>query len=208
MSEEDKPTDWFESLYRDASVEGEGVPWTNMATHPSFAAWLETNSLQGSEKGALVVACGMGDDAIELESWGYQVTAFDVAESAIDHCKRRFPDSTVDFQTADLFDENKQWRHRFDFVLEIYTIQALLPKYAETLIPKIADFVAPGGRLLVVTVTGDKPRSFEDGPPWILTPDYVTEFESLGLEIVDRMVREAASKANNDVWVTTFERPA
>jgi len=39
----------------------------------------------------------MGDDAIELESWRYQVTAFDVAESAIDHCKRPFPDSTVDF---------------------------------------------------------------------------------------------------------------
>ena len=93
-------------------------------------------------------------------------------------------------------------------MLEIYTIQALPPKYEETLIPKIADFVAPGGRLLVVTVTGDKPRSFEDGPPWILTPDHVTKFESLGLKIVDRMVREAASKANNDVWVTTFERPA
>lgn len=208
MPEEDKPTAWFEPMYRDASDEGEGVPWANMETQPSFKAWLERNTLDGTGKTALVVGCGMGDDAIELESRGFAVTAFDVSESAIGHCRRRFPDSGVDFQLADLFEPNEQWRGRFDFVLEIYTIQALPPKYESIVIPKIADFVAPDGRLLVVAITTDAERSFDNGPPWPLTPAHIGAFEMQGLVVVDHFEREKASKRDEDVWVTTFERPS
>ena len=40
MPEEDKPTAWFDPLYKNADDEGNGVPWANMATHPGFDAWL------------------------------------------------------------------------------------------------------------------------------------------------------------------------
>ena len=208
MPEEDKPTDWFEPIYRDADDEGSGVPWANMGTHPGFEEWLERNALAGDGQEALVVGCGMGDDAIELESHGFSVTAFDVSESAIDHCRRRFPDTTVDFRVADLFAENDDLRRRFQFVLEIYTIQALPPKYESTVIPRIADFVAPGGRLLVVAVVSETERNFDDGPPWILTPDHVAAFEAEGLEVADHFIRGEQSKQGNDVWVTTFRRPS
>jgi SAM-dependent methyltransferase len=204
--EEDKPTAWFEPLYSAADEQGSGVPWANMSTQPSFQAWLDKHDLNGQGKSALVIGCGMGDDAIELESRGFTVTAFDVSESAIDHCRRRFPDTTVDFQTADLFGPPPAWKHRFDFVLEIYTIQALPPKYEDTVLPTIAGFVAPGGRLLAVAIVGDGPRSFDAGPPWALTKEHVSSFESQGLTVSDQFIREKPSKRGDDVWVTTYTR--
>ena len=81
--DENKPTDWFEPLYAGSNTDGEGVPWANMGIHPAFDGWLKDHPLDGAGKRALVVGCGMGDDAIELEKRGFAVTAFDVADSAI-----------------------------------------------------------------------------------------------------------------------------
>ena len=88
LIEEDSPTDWFEKLYAGSNTAGEGVPWANMETHPSFQKWMETHPLIGEGKSALVVGCGMGDDAVELERRGFKVTAFDVSETAIKLCKK------------------------------------------------------------------------------------------------------------------------
>ncbi len=80
--QEDQPSNWFEPLYAGANKNGEGVPWANMKPHSSFANWLNRNPLDGGGKSALVVGCGMGDDAVELETLGFQVTAFDVSATA------------------------------------------------------------------------------------------------------------------------------
>jgi len=100
--EENKPNDWFERLYSETDKGGEGVPWANMAPHPLFKSWITENPIIGKGKTALVVGCGMGDDAIELETKGFEVTAFDVSNSAIELCKTRFPNSGVNFLQADL----------------------------------------------------------------------------------------------------------
>ena len=157
---EDRPTDWFEPLYARSGNDGSGIPWANMKTHPSFSEWLAQNSLEGTGKFALVVGCGMGDDAIELEFRGFQVTAFDVSDTAIQYCKDRFPESNVSFVQADLLKEQSNWDRKFDFVLEIFTIQALPPKYEDDLIQNISKFVAPGGNLLVIAEVSDEERSF------------------------------------------------
>ena len=205
---EEEPTAWFEPLYREAEVSGKGVPWAHMETHPSFRAWLRGHHLEGRGKKALVVGCGMGDDAIELVSSGFDVTAFDVSPSAIARCRQRFPQAPVDWIVADLLAANKLWIARFDFVLEIYTIQALPPKYEEEVIGKIAGYVAPGGELLVIAVVGVEPRTFDNGPPWVLTQTHVETFQRLGLEITDQFQQEGASRHGRDILVTTFHRPA
>ena len=33
---EEKPTDWFETLYSGTDEAGEGIPWANMIPHPVF----------------------------------------------------------------------------------------------------------------------------------------------------------------------------
>jgi len=207
LPEEDKPTAWFDPLYAGADEDGTGVPWANMATHPGFDAWLAKNALDGKCKTALIVGCGMGDDAIELASHGFSVTAFDVSDAAIAHCRRRFPDISVDFRVADLFNPPSKWKRRFDFLLEIYTIQALPPKYEQNVIGKIADFVRETGQLVTVAIVSDEPRTFESGPPWALTPGHQTAFVQQGLTLTDHQILSGASRRGNDLWVSTLTRP-
>jgi 2-polyprenyl-3-methyl-5-hydroxy-6-metoxy-1,4-benzoquinol methylase len=205
--QEDKPSNWFEPLYANATADGEGVPWANMDTHPAFAYWLSQNTLEGEGKSALVVGCGMGDDAIKLEALGFHVTAFDVSDTAIKYCKQRFPQSKVDFVQANLLEDQSQWQHQFDFVLEIYTVQALPPKYEKDLIQNISDFVAPEGQLLVIAEVGKQERSFENGPPWILTPGHIDSFVSCGLEVTGEHIKEDSSGKNEmETFTTSFKR--
>jgi 2-polyprenyl-3-methyl-5-hydroxy-6-metoxy-1,4-benzoquinol methylase len=205
---EDQPSNWFEPLYAGSSKHGEGVPWANMKTHPSFANWLSRNPLDGAGKSALVVGCGMGDDAVELETLGFQVTAFDVSATAVEYCKERFPQSTVDFRKADLLEDQTQWRRKFDFVLEIFTIQALPPKYEKQVIQNISDFVAPEGQLLVIAEVGREQRAFDNGPPWLLTLEHTDLFVSSGLNVYVTEVEKNALENDGDIFVTTFNKPS
>ncbi|WP_298905652.1 bifunctional 2-polyprenyl-6-hydroxyphenol methylase/3-demethylubiquinol 3-O-methyltransferase UbiG [uncultured Aliiroseovarius sp.] len=204
--DEERPSDWFEPLYSNADQQGNGVPWANMATHPSFARWLKGQSVSGGGRTALVVGCGMGDDAITLEDLGFAVTAFDVSATAIEYCKTRFPESNVNFLQADLLEDQPDWRGAFDFVLEIFTVQALPPKYEAQLIKSISDFVAPGGTLLVVAEVSDAPRDFAKGPPWVLTPDHVEAFVACGLELVDTTTETRSAHVGKATYVSEFRR--
>ena len=51
---------------------------------------------------ALVVGCGLGDDAEFIAGLGFSVVAFDISASAIAAAQQRFPQSTVRYRVADL----------------------------------------------------------------------------------------------------------
>lgn len=203
--EENKPSDWFETLYSGSNNSGEGVPWANMKPHPIFKKWIEDCSPLKYEKTALVVGCGLGDDAIELEGKGFKVTAFDVSKSAIELCRKRFPTSKVEFTTADLLEGVIKWHKKFDLVLEIFTIQALPPKYEDKLIKNISDFVSDKGQLIVITEVQSEKRTYENGPPWLLNNDYIKSFESNGLkQIVHTTSKE--SEIGEEIHLSIFQR--
>ena len=67
---------------------------------------------------ALVVACGLGDDAEELARRGCVVEAFDVLPTAIEIAYRSFPNSSVTYRVADLFELPLSWRERFELIAE------------------------------------------------------------------------------------------
>ena len=95
-------------------------------------------------------------------------------------CKKRFPNSKVEFIKADLIEGVSDWYKKFDFVLEIFTIQALPPKYEDLLIQNISDFVSDNGQLIVITEVQSEQRTYENGPPWLLNNDYIKSFERNG----------------------------
>lgn len=202
---EDKPTDWFDPLYQNASIDGTGVPWANMKTHPYFEDWLLSHPIKGHKKTALVVGCGMGDDAIKLEELGFKVTAFDVSSTAITYCKERFPESAVNFLQADLFDAPSSWNNMYDFIVEIYTVQALPPKYEDETISIITNWVAPKGTLLVIAAVTNEPRDFKNGPPWLLNKNHVQKFEDLGLKTVDQSIHPHGD-LDSQLYVSTFNK--
>ena len=173
-------TGWFEILYAGAQGDAQAVQWTDMEVNPHLAAWLERAGLGGGGKRALVIGCGLGDDAEELARAGFAVVAFDVSPTAIAWCRARFPGSPVRYAVADLFASPTDWQSAFDIVLEVYTLQVLLPDLRPPAIARIAGYVAPGGCLLVIC----RGRDGGDDPghmPWPLTREELGLFRDHGV---------------------------
>ncbi|MDY6938374.1 MAG: class I SAM-dependent methyltransferase [Cyanobacteriota bacterium] len=179
------PSAWFETVYAQSQGDTSEVPWAKLRPHPSLVDWLSCDKIQGEGKLALVIGCGLGDDAEAVASRGFQVTAFDISPTAIAWCERRFPNSTVTYQVADLFDLDRQWHGKYDFIFESHTIQALPLKVRSKTISAIAPLVAPNGTLLVVTRLRDTDAEPE-GPPWALSDRELAGFETLGLSELER----------------------
>ena len=187
---------WFEGIYRDAQQQTRVPPWSCLRPRPAFLDWAKRVDLQGDSRRALVVGCGLGDDAEELARRGFVVTAFDVAPNAVAWCKDRFPNSPVDYQVADLFAPPVAWLHSYDFVLEIFTVQALPVELRTRTIAAIADLVAPGGELFVFSLGADHPAG-RSGPPWALTKGELQHFEHAGLTVCDfEELRELGHEPN------------
>ncbi len=176
---------WFDNVYVKAKGDSNQVPWANMTANAYLKDWLNQNPQIGKGLKALVVGCGLGDDAEALAEKGFNVTAFDISSTAIDWCKQRFPDSSVNYVVADVFDLNKDWIRKFDFVFEARTIQSLPLKVREQVMEAIAQLVAEKGTLLVVTVTRDTPEE-PDGPPYPLSLEEIDYFQKLGLQEINR----------------------
>jgi SAM-dependent methyltransferase len=142
------PTGWFEEFYSQAEGDIEKVYWADRAASPRLLDWLACHPGDGSRR-AVVVGCGLGDDAEAMAAAGHRVTAFDIADSAVAMCRARYPDSGVHYQVADLFDHPGAWHHGFDLVYECNTIQILTGDLRVKALRAIAELVAPGGSALV-----------------------------------------------------------
>src|SRR5262249_34153979 len=87
---------WFDKLYEQATGDASAIPWADLRVNPHFASWLRAQSIDGRGKQALVIGCGLGDDAEQLAALGFLVTAFDVSPTAVDWCRKRYPATKVD----------------------------------------------------------------------------------------------------------------
>ncbi|MEV6151796.1 class I SAM-dependent methyltransferase [Nonomuraea sp. NPDC052129] len=214
--------EWLPSASDSASGSGSGLasasgsgsgsgsgssPSLGSSSSPS-PAWAGSGAEAGIGPGvgrrALVVGCGLGDDAEYVVRFGYDTVAFDVSESAVRLAQERFPDSTVDYRAADLLDPPTEWRHAFDLVVEIMTVQALPEHLHARAIDSVSGFVGPGGTLLVIA------SAREEGgpvfaPPWPLTPSEIASFASEGL-VTDRI--EDLRDPERHRCRATFHRPA
>ena len=144
----------YDELYRNASADPSRVPWAKLAPNVNVTQWLDRAAPHGEPASAggtaLVVGCGLGDAAEELSRRGFNVTAFDIAPTAVAWCRSRFPDSRVNYAQADLLNPPDAWSRAFDFVLEAYTVQAMSLDLRERALRQVAGFVAPRGTLLIV----------------------------------------------------------
>lgn len=172
------PLGWFEELYRQAGGDARLIPWADLGPNPHLTEWIE--KLAAPPRRALVVGCGLGDDAEFLASLGWSVEAFDISQQAIHWARKRFPDSKVQYQAADIFDAPPQWHRSFDLVVEIYTLQVLPPPLRQRAIPLLVDWVSRDGLLLAAA----RGRDESDSPgsmPWPLTEQEIRAFENAGL---------------------------
>lgn len=176
----DDATAWFEPLYKAAEGDASKIPWADLAPNPWLVEWLDRERLVTESSTAVVVGCGLGDDAEELARRGFDVTAFDISETAIEWALARSTDSPVEYRVADLFDLPAPMEGGFDFVFEAYTLQALPHELRSQAIAAVASLVAPGGSILVVQ-RGREDDEQVPGPPWPLSREQLRSFEHAGL---------------------------
>ena len=169
---------WNKALYEKAGRNPAVIPWADMVPNPNLVAWLGRKV--GYGKKALVVACGLGDDAEEMARRRYEVTAFDVSPEAIEWCRERFPDSRVSYAVADLFLPPTEWLGSFNLVVESYTLQTFPKELRPRAARALAELVAPGGTLFVIA-RGREPGDPEGEFPWPLTRVELDAFNDAGL---------------------------
>lgn len=159
-------TGWLETLYSSAGGDASKVPWADGVANPGLVSWLDARASHGGR--ALVVGCGLGDDAEELARRGYAVTAFDVSSSAVSWARSSHSGTTCDYVCADLLHPPGEWAQAFDLVVEIYTVQVLRGEPRREALLALPGFVAPGGTLLLIA-RGRDDDDPEGDLPWPLT---------------------------------------
>ena len=178
---------WFEALYQEAASDNEVIPWADLEPNTYFRKWADANKLTGDGRKALVVGCGLGDDAKYLHDLGFKVTAFDISPTAIEWARKLHSDTDIVFETCDLFQPFRGWAGGFDFVLEIYTIQPLPLEMRPQVVDAIAAFVRVGGRIVVVT-RGRGDDVEPDELPWPMSRRDLSRFEDNGLTQTDFVI--------------------
>jgi SAM-dependent methyltransferase len=177
------PTGWFERLYAAAEAGETEVPWDRRAPSQFLVQWAQRRGLAGVGKRAVVVGCGLGEDAEFIAGLGYRTVAFDISPTAIASALRRFPDSAVEYRVANLLDPPPEWYRAFDLVVESLTLQALSDPPRRDAIARVGDLVAAGGTLVVIARARDD-GEVVDGPPWALTRAEIDALGQTGLEPV------------------------
>jgi SAM-dependent methyltransferase len=173
---------WFDALYKEAEGDNEKIPWADLEPNKFLQRFAEETDLKGGNRKALVVGCGLGDDARFLYDLGFDVTAFDISETAVRWARKIHHDTDIRFFVADLFDTPKEWYQAFEFVLEVYTIQPLPLEIRPQVIDAISNFVKfPNGKLLVVT-RGREDNEIPDELPWALSRKDLSRFDENGFE--------------------------
>ena len=173
-------TGWFDALYKEAAGDNEKIPWADLEPNRFLKSWAERTGLRGSGRKALVVGCGLGDDARYLYDLGFKVTAFDISPTAIEWARQLHADTDIQFEVMDLLAPYRGWLGAFDLVVEVYTIQPLPLEMRPRVIDAIASFVAAGGELVVVA-RGREDTEQPEHLPWPLSRADLSRFEEDGM---------------------------
>lgn len=189
MQPHNKASAWFDDLYKKHQDNHDNIPWARQDVNPELKRYLDKEHNHSGR--ALVIGCGLGDDAYALDRVGYDVLAIDVSQVALNLAKQRFFDSDVKFIKQDIFDMPQKYWEYFDFVYEALTIQSLPLEFRKKIIQAIAGTVAKNGKLLVVA---HKHNGDPSGPPWPLTHEELDMFLTEGLqELSFELIKEDSS---------------
>ena len=160
------------------------MPWAELTAHSYVVDWLDTPVVAPPGQRAVVVGCGLGDDAAELARRGYEVVAFDVSASAVAWARKRFRRAPVDWRVLDLLDLPDDLLGAFDLVVEVRTVQSLPGVVRDAAMHAIGTLAAPGGVVVAVSLvasSNDVARSWQ-GPPWAQAPSELAAYRAAGLE--------------------------
>ena len=147
--------DW-EALYQEGDT-----GWDRGETSPALYHYLDAGEFEGV-KSVLVPGCGRGYEVIELAKRGFDVTALDLAPSAIAHLQQALQDEDVEANVVCMDIFNYVPNQAFDAVYEQTCLCAIEPGQRQAYADAVYDWLKPSGKLLFnMMQTGDA-----GGPPF------------------------------------------
>lgn len=201
MQEHNKASAWFEEMYKRNKENYEVIPWVRKDVNPLLQSYLQS---EVSHRGkALVIGCGVGDDAYALDKAGYDVVAIDIAQTALDLAMQRFPESAIVFQKQDIFDMPANYFEHFDFVFEALTIQSLPRMYRQKMIKAISNTLKKDGALLIVA---HRYNGNNDGPPWPLKDEEIAHFLNCNMKEESFDLIEDSSQISNVKYRVLYKK--
>lgn len=172
---------FFESIYKQSQGDEKQIPWAQMKTNPYLEEYLSMHLAEGK---AIVIGCGLGDDAVAMDEAGFDVTAIDISETAIAWCQDKYDYTDVNFTVQDIFELPTEMLGEYDFIFESRTIQSLPLEYRDKIIGAISSLLSPRGKLLAIADGKNEGEKFA-GPPWPLEKNELRLFENYELNTLE-----------------------
>jgi len=134
--------------------------WDRGASSPVARTWVEHLGLTPCR--LLIPGCGFGHEVVEFARHGFDVTAVDIAPSAIHRVATELRNNNLTAQTicTDLFDFDPETP--FDAIYEQTCMCAIQPERRPEYARRLRRWLIPGGRLLAMFMQ----TGAEGGPPW------------------------------------------
>lgn len=140
--------------------------WDIGRAEPSLLALHDQGEIRPGR--LLIPACGYGWEATAFAALGYDVTAFDFAETPIAAVQARASEEGVSLTAiqADLFALPGEWDGGFDIVMERACYCAIAPERRDDYVRIVHRLLKPGGKLVGLFYVPDKTGG---GPPFPAT---------------------------------------
>ncbi len=135
----------------------------------------------------LVICAGRGYDARLFARLGFEVTAVDFAEEAVQEMLAlNESETSIEVIQADLFDLPAFMKAEFDYILEYTCFCAIDPQRRAEYIKSVTNLLKPGGIYIALAFPiGGR----TGGPPFVVTPDELVDpLNEMGFELVSREI--------------------
>ncbi|WP_008317749.1 methyltransferase domain-containing protein [Leptolyngbya sp. PCC 6406] len=154
-------SEFWESRYQEGATR-----WDLGQPSPAFVEWLDQQNHRMGR--VLVLGCGRGHDALLFAQAGFDVLGVDYAPSAIAAATAvaQARNLNAEFRQRDIFTLLPEYTAQFDYVVEHTCFCAIDPTLRDRYVTLVQGLLKPGGYLLGVFFTHDRPG----GPPYGTTP--------------------------------------
>ncbi len=161
------------------------TPWDKGEPSPALVEFVERHELHGR---VLVPGCGVGHDVAFLVSRGLDAIGLDIAPTAIERAKARYPALVERFVLGDLF----ELKGEFDAVVEHTCLCALPPEWRERYRDAVAGLLQPDGKLIGVFFINPEMDPGETGPPFGISEVELKALMTPRFELVESYVPASA----------------
>jgi len=147
--------EWWDNHYTDGHI-----PWDRQGVSPALYHWLEAGTLTPGR--ILLPGCGRGHEVVVLTRYGFDVTAVDVAPTAIAFLRQRLREQRLhaDVRQVDLL----AWEAdgTYDAIYDQTSLCAMVPSQWRDYERRLHRWLHSDGRLFILFMQTERPG----GPPF------------------------------------------